>query len=65
MSVFNLFRHKITIVKFIYIGYTYKRVYIHEEDTSMKLLLILGVCASFLIAIFTGGYEGKPFAKKD
>lgn len=31
----------------------------------MKLLLILGVCASFLIAIFTGGYEGKPFAKKD
>ncbi len=31
----------------------------------MKLLLILGICVAFLTAIFTGGYEGKPFAKKD
>jgi hypothetical protein len=25
----------------------------------MKLILILGVCVAFLIAIFTGGYEDK------
>ena len=31
----------------------------------MKLLLILGVCASFLTAIFTAGYEGKPFSKEN
>lgn len=31
----------------------------------MKLLLITGVCLSFLIAIFTAGYEGKPFEKKN
>ncbi len=65
MHDLNHFRHKITIVKFIFISYTNKRVYIHEEDTSMKLLIILGICASFLTAIFTAGYEGKPFAKKD
>lgn len=31
----------------------------------MKLILILGVCAAFLTAIFTAGYDGdnKPFAK--
>lgn len=29
----------------------------------MRLLLMLGVCASFLIAIFTAGYDTKPFTK--
>lgn len=32
----------------------------------MKLLLILGVCAAYLIAIFTAGYDTKPsFDKKN
>ena len=31
----------------------------------MKLLLITGVCLSFLISMFTAGYEGKPFSKKN
>lgn len=26
----------------------------------MNLILILGVCASFLVAIFTAGYDDKP-----
>lgn len=26
----------------------------------MKLILILGICVSFLTAILTGGYEDKP-----
>ncbi|MBB5173343.1 hypothetical protein HNQ41_001512 [Texcoconibacillus texcoconensis] len=26
----------------------------------MDLLLILGVCLAFLVAIFTAGYEDKP-----
>jgi len=26
----------------------------------MNLILILGVCVSFLIAIFTAGYDDKP-----
>ncbi len=31
----------------------------------MKLILILGVCVSFLTAMFTAGYDSdnKPFAK--
>ena len=29
----------------------------------MRLLLVLGVCASFLIAIFTAGYDTKPFTE--
>lgn len=31
----------------------------------MKLLLILGVSISFLIAIFTAGYDSKPFSKEN
>ena len=31
----------------------------------MRLLLVLGVCASFLIAIFTAGYDTKPFTKEN
>ncbi len=38
---------------------------LHEEGTSMRLLLVLGVCVSFLVAIFTAGYEGKPFSKEN
>ncbi len=30
----------------------------------MKLLLILGVSISFLVAIFTAGYDSKPFPKE-
>lgn len=30
----------------------------------MKLLLILGVSISFLIAIFTAGYDSKPFSEE-
>ena len=30
----------------------------------MKLLLILGVILSFLSAIFTAGYEDKPYSEK-
>lgn len=26
----------------------------------MNLILILGVCVAFLVAIFTGGYDDKP-----
>lgn len=26
----------------------------------MKLALILGVCVTFLVAIFSAGYEAKP-----
>ncbi len=26
----------------------------------MNLILILGVCVSFLVAIFTAGYDDKP-----
>lgn len=29
----------------------------------MNLILILGVCVSFLVAILTGGYEDKPGKK--
>lgn len=28
----------------------------------MNLILILGVCVSFLVAIFTAGYDDKPGA---
>lgn len=31
----------------------------------MRLILILGVCAAFLVSIFTAGYEGKPFSKEN
>ena len=31
----------------------------------MRLILILGVCISFLVAIFTAGYDGKPFSEKN
>lgn len=31
----------------------------------MKLILILGICASFLVAIFTAGYDSKPFVDKN
>lgn len=30
----------------------------------MKLALILGVCVTFLAAIFTSGYEDKPSINK-
>ena len=30
----------------------------------MNLILILGVCLSFLVPIFTGGYEDKPGTKQ-
>lgn len=30
----------------------------------MKLALILGVCVTFLAAIFTSGYEDKPSVNK-
>ncbi|EIM08269.1 hypothetical protein A1A1_01558 [Planococcus antarcticus DSM 14505] len=26
----------------------------------MNLILILGVCVSFLVALFTAGYDDKP-----
>lgn len=26
----------------------------------MNLILILGICVSFLVAIFTAGYDDKP-----
>lgn len=31
----------------------------------MRLLLILAVCVSFLTAIFTAGYDSKPFSKEN
>ena len=31
----------------------------------MKLILILGVCIAFLTAIFTAGYDSKPFSKEN
>ena len=31
----------------------------------MRLILILGVCIAFLTAIFTAGYDGKPFSKEN
>lgn len=31
----------------------------------MKLILILGICAAFLTAIFTAGYDSKPFSDKN
>lgn len=31
----------------------------------MRLILILGVCVAFLTAIFTAGYDGKPFSKEN
>lgn len=36
-----------------------------EEVTSMRLLLVLGVCAAFITAILTAGYEGKPTTSKE
>lgn len=47
-------------------GYTCMRDFLlNEEVSSMRLLLVLGVCISFLVAIFTAGYEGKPFSKEN
>ena len=31
----------------------------------MRLLLVIGVCVSFLIAIFTAGYDTKPFKEEN
>ena len=31
----------------------------------MRLLLVLGVCAAFLVAIFTAGYDSKPFSNEN
>ncbi|RLJ81179.1 hypothetical protein DFR62_3499 [Planococcus citreus] len=30
----------------------------------MNLILILGICVSFLVAIFTAGYDDKPGTDK-
>ena len=30
----------------------------------MNLILVLGVCVAFLVAILTGGYEDKPGTKQ-
>lgn len=30
----------------------------------MKTIIILGVCITFLVAIFTAGYEDKPGTNK-
>jgi len=35
-----------------------------EEALHMKLILILGVSISFLVAIFTAGYDDKPGASE-
>ena len=58
-------RHNFCIVNWIYIGYNCKRIQFLEEVASMRLLLVLGVCASFLVAIFTAGYDSKPFTEKN
>ncbi|EDL65192.1 hypothetical protein BSG1_05924 [Bacillus sp. SG-1] len=36
-----------------------------EEYIDMGTILILGVCAAFLTAIFTAGYDNKPGTNKD
>ena len=35
-----------------------------EEALHMSLILILGVSVSFLVAIFTAGYDDKPGASE-
>lgn len=30
----------------------------------MNLILVLGICVAFLVAIFAGGYEDKPGQKQ-
>ncbi len=51
------------------IGYTKRRIDFestYEEDyIDMGTIIILGVSATFLAAIFTAGYNNKPGTNKD